>query len=241
MTAAYLPSPISPNPDLSRTSAGPGAYLHDSPTRSSPYADSNEANFPGAILSPARKSSTDSYLPTPQSGSFLLQQQQQQQQQQQPQRHLDRSMQDFNPSPQSASRSQSHSHTHAPSRSPHPSQTTRSPAISPSTHQSPSSQAYMPTPQMSEYSHSSQVAGPSAYRRTPNVHSPLSTADNDDLRLDPSTPVRAKPRGRMTAQGEQVMMDGMERMQVDEGDGRIGMDEPCERDFQRECRTLTVS
>ena len=91
------------------------------------------------------------------------------------------------------------------------------------------SPANYPTPEMNDYH-----AGPSTYRRTPNLHSPLSAADQDDLHSrgraladDPTTPAR-KPKGTMTAQGEQVMMDGMERMQFDEGDGRIGTDEPCE-------------
>lgn len=33
---------------------------------------------------------------------------------------------------------------------------------------------------------------------------------------------------RTTVAGEQTMMDGMQRMAVDEGDGRIGVEEPCE-------------
>lgn len=42
-----------------------------------------------------------------------------------------------------------------------------------------------------------------------------------------ASPARNKPKGRLTAMGEQVMVDGMERMVVDESDGRIGVEEPC--------------
>lgn len=76
------------------------------------------------------------------------------------------------------------------------------------------------------------VAGPSTYRRTPNLHSPMSINGSEDagrgLPAEHASPAKAKPRGWMTALGEQVMMDGMERMQVDEGDGRVGVEEPCE-------------
>jgi meiosis induction protein kinase IME2/SME1 len=76
------------------------------------------------------------------------------------------------------------------------------------------------------------VAGPSTYRRSPNLVSPMSVNGSEHasrgLPTEHASPARGKPRGRMTAPGEQVMMDGMERMQVDEGDGRVGVEEPCE-------------
>ena len=78
------------------------------------------------------------------------------------------------------------------------------------------------------------IAGPSAYRRSPNIASPMSASGSDVHSsgggglADLSPANVKKPKGRMTAQGEQVMMDSMERMAVDEGDGRVGVDEPCE-------------
>lgn len=83
------------------------------------------------------------------------------------------------------------------------------------------------------------VAGPSTYRRTPNLHSPMSVNGSEDagrgLPVEHASPARAPLRGRMTALGEQVMMDGMQRMQVDEGDGRVGVEEPRECDTQILC------
>jgi len=46
--------------------------------------------------------------------------------------------------------------------------------------------------------------------------------------MEHASPVKGRVNaGRITAPGEQVMMDGMQRMAVDEGDGRIGVEEPC--------------
>ena len=78
----------------------------------------------------------------------------------------------------------------------------------------------------------SAMAGPSTYRRNPNPASPISVSSAHPSRGAPAEHASpAKVRGnarRTTAPGEQVMMDGMQRMAVDEGDGRIGVEEPCE-------------
>ena len=94
---------------------------------------------------------------------------------------------------------------------------------SPSAHSNPSpNQLWHPQP----------GAGPSTYRRTPNIASPLSVNGSEhrssSIPLEHPSPAKPRAKGRLTAMGEQVMMDGMERMVVDEGDGRIGVEEPCE-------------
>ncbi|ORX37406.1 hypothetical protein BD324DRAFT_656473 [Kockovaella imperatae] len=220
-------------------------FSHDSPVRVSTIPGSEAAaaavassstyrrvsTTTSATTSPgSRRPSGDSYLPTPQSGSLFRQQQQQMQsqshsQQRPPQLPLPHSTSHSSSHPSSHSASYNSSNSPHPNQSPHP---TLSPGISPH----PQMSNHLLTPDMSDHSGSPQFAGPSTYRRTPDLHSPLSHADYDDLHArglvhDPSTPARgSKPRGRMTAQGEQVMMDGMERMQVDEGDGRIGTEDP---------------
>jgi hypothetical protein len=58
----------------------------------------------------------------------------------------------------------------------------------------------------------------------------MSVNGSEYSRQAPSEVSPAKPRrkGSATAHGEQVMMDGMERMVVDDSDGRIGVEDPCE-------------
>ena len=100
---------------------------------------------------------------------------------------------------------------------------------------SPSPHKYEGANSGQHYDFRPSVAGPSSYRRTPNLVSPLSVVGEDAAasrgvgRWEVTSPIpKTRARGRMTAQGEQVMMEGMERMAVGEGDGRIGTDEPCE-------------
>lgn len=179
---------------------------------------------------PNDDSSQSSYLPTPTSGGspFDLQQQQQQQyhqhhQRQQQQYHQQQQVSDSN-STYSPQRQQVY-HQPSPSHSNTTSQNNYSP-----------SKANGQSNGMYDHRSPQPVAGPSSYRRTPNLHSPVSVAGDSAERVRghgrlsaEHSPARGQHQpGRQTAMGEQVMMDGMERMAVDEGDGRIGTEDPCE-------------
>lgn len=127
--------------------------------------------------------------------------------------------QNYNGSPQG--------HNAYPTGPAHQQQQAHHPYLQQHAHDSAMSTPSPPPPQWQQ-----PVAGPSTYRRTPNIASPMSMNGSEytssRMPSENPSPAKGRPKGRTTAAGEQVMMDGMERMVVDEGDGRIGVENPCE-------------